>query len=45
MSSQAQIAIILRLNPNKLGSLEEWIVTFAQEAAKRKLTVDFFTGP
>jgi len=43
--SQAKIAVILRLNPNKFGSLEEWMVEFAHQAAKRNLGVDFYTGP
>ena len=41
----AHIAIILRLNPNKMGSLEEWIIAVARECRARRLKVDFYGGP
>lgn len=40
-----RIALIFQLQPNKNGSLEQWILCFCQAAAERGNHVDVFTLP
>ena len=43
MTRALRCAVIVELAPRKLGSLEEWIVSLVEEAARRSHTMDVFS--
>jgi len=43
MTRTLRIAIIIQLAPRKLGSMEDWIVSLVEEAARRGHRMDVFT--
>jgi len=43
MTRKLRIALIIQLSPRKLGSMEDWIISLVQEAARRGHQMDVFS--